>query len=113
WWSDPHLGRFLMRRGLRLFPALIVLLALTVLVLGAMLTTLPLKEYATNGSTVRYFLYNAVLYPVYGLPGVFPDNPYPNAVNGSLWSLPVEVSMYLLLPVLATIAALARSRAIF
>lgn len=113
WWSDPHLGRFLLRRGLRLFPALIVLLALTVLVLGPMFTTLPLRQYAMDGSTIRYFLYNVVLYPVYGLPGVFSDNPYPNAVNGSLWSLPVEVSMYLLLPVLAAISALTKSRTVF
>lgn len=113
WWSDPHLGRFLVRRGLRLFPALFVLLALTVLVLGPVFTTLPIQEYAASGSTARYFLHNLVLYPVYALPGVFAHNPYPGAVNGSLWSLPVEVSMYLLLPVIATFAMLAKSRAVF
>ena len=31
---------------------------------------------------------------------MFVDNPYPAAVNGSLWSLPVEVLMYMLLPLL-------------
>ena len=36
--------------------------------------------------------------PQYALPGVFVDNFYPNAVNGSLWTLPVEFSMYLILP---------------
>jgi peptidoglycan/LPS O-acetylase OafA/YrhL len=113
WWSDPHVGRFLVRRGLRLFPALAVLLLLTIAVLGPLFTTLPLGQYASDPSTLRYFIYNIVLYPVYALPGVFLDNTYPGAVNGSLWSLPVEVSMYMLLPVLAGIAALARSRAVF
>lgn len=113
WWSDPNIGRFLMRRGLRLFPALFVLLVLTVAVLGPVFTTLPLQEYIGSAGTARYFTYNMVLYPIYALPGLFADNPYPNAVNGSLWSLPVEVSMYLLLPVLATFAAIARSRIIF
>ncbi|PSD31864.1 hypothetical protein A7X88_06805 [Stenotrophomonas maltophilia] len=113
WWSDPHIGRFLLRRGLRLFPALFVLLALTVLALGPLFTTLPIGEYLVSEGTIRYFVYNIALYPVYALPGVFADNPYPSAVNGSLWSLPVEVSMYLLLPVLATIAAIAKSRTVF
>ncbi|WP_065427195.1 acyltransferase family protein [Stenotrophomonas indicatrix] len=113
WWSDPHVGRFLLRRGLRLFPALFVLLALTILVLGPLFTTLPIHDYVVSEGTIRYFIYNMVLYPVYALPGVFADNPYPGAVNGSLWSLPVEVSMYLLLPVIAIIAALARSKAVF
>jgi peptidoglycan/LPS O-acetylase OafA/YrhL len=32
------------------------------------------------------------------LPGVFSNNIYPNAVNGSLWSLSAEVGMYIALP---------------
>jgi peptidoglycan/LPS O-acetylase OafA/YrhL len=31
--------------------------------------------------------------------GVFTGNPYRNAVNGSLWTLPHEVAMYLILVV--------------
>lgn len=113
WWSDPHIGRFLLRRGLRLFPALAVVLMLTALLLGPLFTTLPLAQYLRDPGVRTYVLYNIVLYPVYGLPGVFTTNVYPGAVNGSLWSLPAEVSMYLLLPVLATIATWARSRAVF
>lgn len=113
WRSDPHLGRFLARRGLRLFPALAVLLLLTTLVLGPIFTALPLAEYFQHPGVRQYFIFNLLLSPVYALPGVFADNIYPNAVNGSLWSLPVEVLMYLILPVVATVAALARSRAVF
>lgn len=39
-------------------------------------------------------------YPIYYLPGVFTDNIYPGAVNGSLWSLPIEVAMYCGVPLL-------------
>jgi peptidoglycan/LPS O-acetylase OafA/YrhL len=35
------------------------------------------------------------LYIGYYLPGVFETNRVPNAVNGSLWSLPVEFLMYI------------------
>lgn len=113
WRSDPNIGRFLLRRGLRLFPALIVLLLLTTLVLGPVFTSLPLSEYFHHPGVRHYFLLNLLLSPVYALPGVFVDNIYPHAVNGSLWSLPVEVSMYLILPVVAMLATLARSKAVF
>jgi peptidoglycan/LPS O-acetylase OafA/YrhL len=113
WWSDPNLGRFLLRRALRLFPALVVLLALTVLVLGPLFTSFSISQYFHDAGIRTYFARNLVLFPIYSLPGVFLGNVYPGAVNGSLWSLPAEVSMYLLLPVLALIATMARSRAIF
>ena len=36
----------------------------------------------------------------YRLPQTFPSNPFPNAVNGSLWTLPYEVRWYLYLGIL-------------
>ena len=45
------------------------------------------------------------LYITYHLPGVFANNRLPHAVNGSLWSLPVEFFMYLLLALLGLLAA--------
>ena len=37
--------------------------------------------------------------PKFDLPGVFVDNPYPGSVNGSLWTLPIELVCFLLLPI--------------
>lgn len=99
WLRDPHAGRYLQRRALRIFPALFVLCLLSVLVVGPALTRLSLAEYFAHPAAWSY-LSNAVLYPNYGLPGVFEGNIYPGAVNGSLWTLPVEFSMYLLTPLL-------------
>lgn len=113
WESDPHLGRYLIRRGLRLLPGLALVLLLTIILLGPAFTTLSVPAYFTHGSTWRYFVYNIALYPMYSLPGVFADNIYPNAVNGSLWSLPAEVSMYLLLPVVFLTTVIDRSRRLF
>lgn len=98
WDADPHFGRFLTRRALRIFPALIVCVLLTAFVLGPLLTTLTLAEYLSNGQTWTY-LQNAALHITYHLPGVFASNPFPHAINGSLWSLPVEFSLYLLVAV--------------
>src|SRR5665213_1207038 len=99
WDSDPHPGRFLARRSLRIFPALVVLIMLTTLILGPALTTLPLAEYLHGSSFHRYFS-NIVLLPRYALPGLFEHQIYPFAVNGSLWSLPVEFTLYLALMLL-------------
>ncbi len=107
WQRDGHFGRYMQRRALRIFPGLIVLCLLTVLLVGPILTTQNLGAYFSNSASWRY-LQNAILYPNYSLPGVFETNFYRNAVNGSLWTLPVEFSMYLLTP-LILILPLARS----
>lgn len=94
WDRDPHLWRFFMKRALRIFPALIVCVLLTLLLLGPLVTSLSLTEYAQHPQTLSY-LTNIVLLVQFSLPGVFSENPYPHAVNGSLWSLPVEFLMYI------------------
>ena len=94
WDKTPNLLIFLKKRVLRIFPALVICIFFTVIFLGAAVTVLPLKDYFSSLQTYRYFL-NDILYIIYTLPGVFKNLPYPNIVNGSLWSLPVEFFMYL------------------
>ena len=99
WMADPRILAFAMRRVLRIMPALICAVLLTTFVLGPIFSTLSPGAYLTNGSTWNY-LWNIALYPMYSLPGVFDSNRYPVAVNGSLWTIPVEVFMYLTVPFL-------------
>ena len=49
----------------------------------------------------NYTSHNLLFNIRYNIPGVFEENPYGPAVNGSLWSLPVELFLQLLLPLLA------------
>jgi len=86
-------------RCLRIFPALILVTFLAAFVLGPSLTTLSWSDYLTSPQLFRFLATNSsvVLGVSYQLPGVFADNPYGPAVNGSLWSLPWEVRMYLAL----------------
>jgi peptidoglycan/LPS O-acetylase OafA/YrhL len=99
WLRRPDLRTYLAARALRIFPALVVAVVLTVFVAGPVLTTLDSRDYFASSDTWSY-LRNAVLQPVYGLPGVFDSVPYPSVVNGSLWTLPVEFACYLVVPLL-------------
>jgi peptidoglycan/LPS O-acetylase OafA/YrhL len=96
WANDPNWQHFLLKRILRIFPALTVCTLLTALVFGPIFTQLPLTEYFSHAWTYNY-LSNIVLKIHYSLPGVFETNRYPNAINGSIWSLPIEFFMYIVL----------------
>jgi len=103
WLRDPHPRRFLQRRLLRIVPALVLVVVLTAFVLGPAATSLPLAGYLADQRAWLY-LANLAFYPADELPGVFAANTAPHEVNGSLWSLPPELSMYLLLPLLAGVS---------
>ena len=96
---------FLMARILRIYPALIITTLLTVFVLGPIFSSLALVEYFTQGQTYQYLVKNITLITgvEYYLPGVFTDNPYKQAVNGSLWTLPYEIKMYFLLVIFCSL----------
>jgi peptidoglycan/LPS O-acetylase OafA/YrhL len=65
-------------------------------IIGPLATTAPLSAYFSDHQFIRY-LRSLLLYPVdYALPGVFHDNPLPVSVNGSIWTLPMEFAMYLI-----------------
>lgn len=102
WLSDPHPVRYAIRRFMRIWPPLAVFVLFASFVAGPLLSTLPPLEYFRSYS-LRAYLRNLVLYVMYALPGVFTDLPYPHAVNGSLWTLPIEVLMYIAVPLLLTV----------
>jgi len=112
WSFDSRLLPYLAKRSLRIFPALVVVVLVSMFVLGPLLTRLSITEYASNIHLWEY-LKNIVLSPVYALPGVFETNPIPNAVNGSLWSLPAEFACYLMVPVVALLPKVSRGPTFF
>ena len=84
---------FVLKRALRIFPGLAFSVAFAVLIIGPLATQLPLAEYFTHPQTAA-FLSNLFMVTSYDLPGVFSGNPFPEVVNGSFWTLPLEGLMY-------------------
>ena len=87
---------FLWARALRIYPALWVMLVLTVFALAPALTTLSLADYFTSTKTHWYFVKCAALIGGvrYSLPGVFETMSLKSEFNGSLWTLPIELRLY-------------------
>lgn len=101
------LRSFVIARALRLFPVLIVGAFGCAFVLGPWQTDLPLGAYLTHPGTWMFAIQNSVPWPfgvVYTLPGVFQHVPLAGPVNGSLWSLPWELTMYAMLTALGAAA---------
>ena len=92
--STPE--EFIAARTLRNFPALVVAIMLCAFVLGPLASTLPAGDYFRDPLT-RTFLRDAWLHRTQDtLPGVFENNPIHCIVDGPIWTLPVEWTMYML-----------------
>lgn len=95
------------KRALRIFPALAVSTLFTTFIVGPLATDLSLSEYLLSSQTIRY-LSNVALVTQFHLPGVFNENPFPDTVNGSVWTLPYEALMYTVLLVLGLLKLFGR-----
>lgn len=101
------LHHFFGLRAIRIVPALAVETLLCAMILGPMLTTLSLSEYFAHPDFSRYFL-NIIGVIHYELPGMFENNPSPNMVNISLWTIPYELKCYLALALAAVLGLMKR-----
>ena len=100
WQRQPEGFWFLAKRVMRIWPAFLVTIVLSVLVVGPIATDWSLRSYFTSSQSWGYLFHNAVMSPItFRLPGVFRHQPL-NGVNGSLWTLPYEIGAYLALLVL-------------
>jgi len=85
---------FIAARVLRIYPGL-TLAALLTVAIGMACSTLPWQSFLTDAQTLDYLRHTVSGWDVRDrLPGAFTGNPYPHAVNGSLWTLPIELKFY-------------------
>lgn len=111
WLSEPSWWRFAYKRVLRIWPPLLFVTMLSAFVLGPLVTTKSQADYWSSPITWAYVVDNAGLVHLrHPLPGVFWTNPYPYSVNGSLWTLPMEVFGYLVVLVFGVAGLLRRGR---
>ncbi len=101
WLRQPHFKTYGLNRILRIFPGLAVMILLCILVLGPLVSSLSAADYFKHPDTLKYARGMFVFGLRYNLPGVFDTLPYANVVNGSLWSLKLEVQLYIALAILA------------
>ena len=106
WFSDPTPSRFLWKRVLRIVPGLVTVVIFTIIIIGPVNTSLPMRDYFYNVNTWKYLTNIFIFIQPPSLPGVFTSNPYPIGVNSSLWTIPLEFRMYILLCIIGAIGLL-------
>lgn len=88
------------KRAYRIFPAYIATIFFCIFV-GALVSTLSIDQFLMSPDTRKYFFANLsllnFLQPT--LPGVFTNN-LEQVLNGSLWTIKVEVMLYFCIPLL-------------
>jgi peptidoglycan/LPS O-acetylase OafA/YrhL len=88
------LASFAMARALRVLPGFWVMLLVTTALVGCF-STLGIGGFWRSAETYQYLIQNAALWsPKYTIAGVFDGHAH-TSINGSLWSLFLEVKLYL------------------
>lgn len=98
--QKQNIKYYIKKRIRRILPPYILVIILCVLA-GIFLTELSFKNYISSKETYKYLIANLsflnFIQP--NLPGVFESNPI-SAVNGSLWTMKVEVMFYTSVPLI-------------
>lgn len=96
--QKQNLKYYIEKRIRRILPPYVAVVILCVLA-GFFLTKLNISAYVSSVETYKYLIANLsfmnFIQPT--LPGVFESNPIP-AINGSLWTMKVEVLFYISVP---------------
>jgi peptidoglycan/LPS O-acetylase OafA/YrhL len=107
---NPRPLQFALARVLRIVPAYAVCIVLCALVVGALYTSLDWRTYFSHPETWSFITRGLTFGPglQWDLPGVFVDSPKRTTVNGSLWTIPAEVRMYVWVLALGMLGLLSR-----
>ncbi len=92
------LWSYFKKRILRIYPGLLIVLTVGVLI-GCIVTIQPIKNYFFDFAPYKYWFSEASLWfnSTDRIPGVFENNPYPQVLNTSLWTIVYEFTCYILI----------------
>ncbi|HFV9294932.1 TPA: acyltransferase family protein [Serratia fonticola] len=91
--SNGKIFNYIGSRFFRVYPAYAATIIITALLICPWLSTLSFIDYFSSKDVWLYVLRTIKLDVQYTLPGVFEKNSI-NAVNGSLWTIPMEIKAY-------------------
>ena len=101
--NSDKLKHYFLNRFLRIWPALAASILVCIFIVGVIFTSLPVEQFLTHKQTILFFIKNnSLLTSTLWLPGVYDDQ----VVNGYIWTIPVEVRLYLFLALLFLVAKL-------
>lgn len=101
WMRDPHVGRYLRARMLRILPAFWVCLIVTAFVI------VPVATGVIGADNIAYVVRNSALWMFqFDIEGTPANVPYAGVWNGSIWTLAWEFACYLLVLLLGASGAL-------
>lgn len=94
---SENITDYMVKRVLRIYPALILVLIMTVIACAFVFDG-SFTAYVSNKSVWTYIPVNCSLFKLQQtISGVFESNPLKGGINGSLWTIGYEFSMYLFL----------------
>lgn len=81
----------------RIYPALIFQTLILGILIAPILSNLTFDIYFSDLKVYKYLVLNTTIFLGLSdsLPGVFVNNPFPNSINGVLWTVMVELRAYL------------------
>ncbi|NLU16027.1 MAG: acyltransferase [Serratia liquefaciens] len=94
--SNGKILNYVTSRFFRVYPAYVTTIIISALLIGPWLSNLSLGDYFSSKEVWVYITKTLKLDVQYNLPGVFVNNKL-SAVNGSLWTIPMEVKSYIYL----------------
>lgn len=95
---SKNISGYVFKRIKKIFPPMIFILLFSALVISPVLSSLPKFIFLKKPSIyMKYIIDNTFLIKntIYGIGDVFINNPYPIAINGSLWTMKHQMFMYI------------------
>ncbi|MBB5192464.1 peptidoglycan/LPS O-acetylase OafA/YrhL [Silvimonas terrae] len=94
YFESSSISDFILKRVLRIYPGLMVSVLLNVLLIVPLFGGVSLMNYLVEPQTWHYMIKNMICFTnEHFIPGAYQNHPTP-ALNGSLWSITLELRLY-------------------